>query len=396
MKILFSVAIFFCGLFIAANVALSQTWIQQTNAPNANWMAIACSADGTKLVAVAANIYGNTANGHIYSSTNSGVTWTVTGAPVKNWLSIASSADGVELTALGSDVSGDINSYTSTNTGNTWATNSLPTEDSWSSIASSADGTKLVAAAGKDLIWTSTNSGAIWTQETNSPNLGISVASSADGTKLIAGINGGIYASSDSGATWTSNNANATFPLFNCVASSADGRRLQAGGGGNSSLIYSSTNSGATWASNNVPRKGWLSIASSADGSKLIAGCNPAIYTSINSGTIWISNSAPGLTWESVATSADGSKLVAVAYPGGIWTLQTTPIPQLNLATSSSNLAFSWIVPSTNFVLQENLNLTTTNWVTLTNTPTLNLINLQNEIMLCPSNSSGFFRLMAQ
>jgi alpha-D-ribose 1-methylphosphonate 5-triphosphate synthase subunit PhnH len=95
--------------------------------------------------------------------------------------------------------------------------------------------------------------------------------------------------------------------------------------------------------------------------------------------------------WTSVAMSADGSKLVAVSRPGGIYTLQTTPAPQLNLATSSSNLALSWIIPSTNFVLQQSSDLTS--WADVTNTPVLNLTNLQNEVILSPTSSSGFYRL---
>jgi hypothetical protein len=68
----------------------------------------------------------------------------------------------------------------------------------------------------------------------------------------------------------------------------------------------------------------------------------------------------------------------------------------LNLGPTNGSLAFSWTIPSTNFVLQQNLDLTTTNWVTLTNTPALNLTNLQNQICLSPTNSSAFFRLIAQ
>jgi hypothetical protein len=72
---------------------------------------------------------------------------------------------------------------------------------------------------------------------------------------------------------------------------------------------------------------------------------------------------------------------------------KTTPTPQLNIAASSTNLTLSWIIPSTNFALQQNFDLTTTNWTTLTNVPTLNLTNLQNQVIVSPSNSSGFYRL---
>ncbi len=88
--------------------------------------------------------------------------------------------------------------------------------------------------------------------------------------------------------------------------------------------------------------------------------------------------------------------MIAAAYNGGVWTLQTPPTPQLNVALSDTNLVFSWIVPSTNFVLQENSDLTTTDWLTLTNTPTLNLSNLNDEVVLPPTNNGGFFRLVAQ
>jgi hypothetical protein len=62
----------------------------------------------------------------------------------------------------------------------------------------------------------------------------------------------------------------------------------------------------------------------------------------------------------------------------------------------SNKTMLSWIVPSTNFVLQQNVDLGTTNWVTLTNVPVLNPTNLQEEVSFSPSNSAGFFRLGTQ
>jgi len=54
---------------------------------------------------------------------------------------------------------------------------------------------------------------------------------------------------------------------------------------------------------------------------------------------------------------------------------QATPSPQLNLAPSDINLALSWLVPSTNFVLQQSTDLIS--WSSVTNAPALNLTNLQ-------------------
>jgi ligand-binding sensor protein len=66
---------------------------------------VASSADGTKLVAV---VYG----GQIYTSTDSGVTWTPQ-ASNRNWFGVASSADGTKLVAVVDG--GQI--YTSTDSG---------------------------------------------------------------------------------------------------------------------------------------------------------------------------------------------------------------------------------------------------------------------------------------
>jgi photosystem II stability/assembly factor-like uncharacterized protein len=103
---------------------------------------------------------------------------------------------------------------------------------------------------------------------------------------------GGLFCVVDlaSAQTWTLTSA----PIKNwwSVATSADGNKLVAvvyGG-----LIYTSTNSGATWSSNSAPSKSWISVASSVDGGKLVAVVdNGPIYTSTNSGNTWVSNSAP-------------------------------------------------------------------------------------------------------
>jgi hypothetical protein len=118
-----------------------------------------------------------------------------------------------------------------------------------------------------------------------------------------------------------------------------------------------------------------------------------AVYTSTNSGATWTSNSLPSEQWLSVSLSADGSKMVAVANGGGIWTSQITPTPSMNITPTNSNLTLSWTVPSTNFVMQQNLDLTTTNWTDVMNPPVLNLTNLRDEVILSPTNSSGFYRL---
>lgn len=395
MKSRLRVTTFFCVLFLTVEVAPAQTWTQ-TTATNMEWTAIASSADGTKLAAAALADASGTGPGGIFASTNSGNSWTerLSGG----WWGIASSADGSRLVAVVNNAIA-----ISTDSGATWTNISAPSGD-WRSVASSADGSKLVTISYiSGSVYVSTNSGSTWRFATNTGTYGFEAACSADGTKMaVVGHSTPrwLFTSTNTGVTWQLSFSNAMDEITG-MASSGDGGKLFVYNYDpySPTNLYTSTNWGATWSSNVivVPPQGG-SLASSADGSRLVmvGNADGSLYTSADSGTTWISNNAPNETWESVASSADGHKSVAVVLYGGIWTLQTTPTRQLNISASDTNLKLSWLVPSTNFVLQQNLNLTATNWLTLTNTPKLNLSNLNDEVILSPSNNSGFFRLMAQ
>lgn len=385
------------AVLMLVDFAFAQTWVQ-TSAPSTNWSGVAMSADGKRLVAVASP-------GGIFISTNSGVAWTqATNAPVTlpsspftpfQWSSVASSADGKKLVAASDSRAfaaafpGWV--YISTNSGVGWIQSSAPGGVvNWRSTASSADGKKLAAANNYGgNIYTSTNSGANWISN-SAPATGWSgIASSTDGMKLTAVVyGGGIHTSTNLGAAWVSNNA----PNKNWagVAASADGKKLTAivyGGG-----IYTSADSGTVWTQTTAPAKNWTSVASSIDGSKLAAAVRGGgIYLSTNSGTVWTQTSAPGTNWTSVASSADGSKLIGAVAGGGIYSSASPSAPLLNLTSSSNRLTFSWTVPATNFVVQQSSNLIS--WANVTNTPALNFTNLQNEVMLTPSNRSSFYRL---
>jgi hypothetical protein len=62
-----------------------------------------------------------------------------------------------------------------------------------------------------------------------------------------------------------------------------------------------------------------------------------------------------------------------------------------SLALSNGNLTLSWVIPSTNFILQQCSDLSS--WANVTNTPVLNLGNLQNQVTLPASSAVGFYRL---
>jgi hypothetical protein len=137
----------------------------------------------------------------------------------------------------------------------------------------------------------------------------------------------------------------------------------------------------------------------SSDGSKLVAPASGALFISTNLGGTWSQAVVPSTNWGNVASSADGCKLVALMIgnrtftkaTGGIWVSLSTPFPRLNVACSTKDLMLGWTVPSTNFVLQQSADLVS--WEPVTNSPVLNLTNLQNEVTLPQSGSSSFYRL---
>ncbi len=400
---------------LVTDFAFAQTWTP-TSSPSEAWNSLASSADGSKLIATFVPW-------QFCVSTNGGATWATNNQPVYSssvtFLSVATSADATEIVGVGGTAC-----WVSTDFGNTWSSNNVPGATVLSSVAMSADGTKLVVASGQagspqnvnGPICISTNSGMTWSQTKAPTNNWVAVASSADGSKLVAAVHSNnqhspsgncIYISTNSGTSWIMSDAPTNIAWWS-VASSADGRKVVAANAVTLTdpvlwgSVYTSTDSGMTWKSNDVPAAEWWSVSSSSDGTRLVAigyqSGTGIIYSSTNSGANWVSNSLPSQVWRCVASSADGRKLVAASEsgnndsgPGSIYSLQTTPVPKLNLAGSGSNLALSWTIPSTNFVLQQSSDLTS--WADVTNSPALNLTNLQNQITLSPSNSSGFYRL---
>lgn len=102
------------------------------------------------------------------------------------------------------------------------------------------------------------------------------------------------------------------------VASSADGTKLIAGA--YMGPLYTSTDAGLTW----TPRltevnRDWSAVASSAGGTTLIAGTYwGELFTSTDSGLTWTPRESER-RWLSVASSADGTKLAAGVLDGQLY-----------------------------------------------------------------------------
>jgi hypothetical protein len=270
-------------------------------------------------------------------------------------------------------------------------------------------------------IYKSSDSGVTWTRTSATSNEWISVASSADGTKLVAvastllyedipGLseNPTIYCSFDAGSTWTRTSAPSN--KWTSVASSADGAKLVAaawlytdgyhlGDGG----IYRSSDSGTNWTRTRAPSDGWFAVTCSGDGTLLFAIGGNGVQVSTNSGVSWGAVPLPGPdSWNGAACSRDGRCLVA-AGRAHIATLRspvpvppTAPSPQLVINRSNGNLGLSWLVPSTPFVLEQNSDFRSDGWVAMPTPPSLNFTNLNYQLTLPPTSGNAFYRLKQQ
>jgi hypothetical protein len=163
--------------------------------------------------------------GSIYCSMDSGTTWNPTGAPQLEWRALACSADGTHVVA-GPGESLSFNAapiFQSGDAGTNWIENDS-VSGCWTGLASSADGCRLVALEYGG-IWTSADSGNTWGSNIAPSALLVSVASSADGNKLAAvtddGGNGYIYRSETAPCPRISLSGAGNGLTVNCIVPSA-------------------------------------------------------------------------------------------------------------------------------------------------------------------------------
>jgi hypothetical protein len=348
-------------------------WIP-TGAPSLPWRAIACSADGLKILA--ASDYGQ-----IYTSTNFGVTWTSNDVPSFSWNSVASSRNGTKLFAAGKLPSSPVGAlYGSTNSGDTWQ---LYTNGSIGGMVCSGDGDKLIM---NDVYYTytSTDAGNSWKQSSTPAFV---VACSSNGNVLVARKYSAASVSPNFGLTWKG----ATLGPNNIIgmAASADGQKLVATVYGG--YVYTSANCGTNWQIK-TSYGNWGAAALSANGAKIVTtlyqGFTGKIYTSPDFGTTWNMENAPTGEWVAFASSADGTRLIGANHATGL--IYTWQLPSLQISQGDGGVTLSWPTNSAGFVLQENHNLSTTNWVDVTNGITAT--NWLNQIVV-PVFSNDFFRL---
>jgi hypothetical protein len=231
------------------------------------------------------------------------------------------------------------------------------------------------AAFGGD-VWTSTDAGATWTDQTASgrPAHGQawrSVASDSSGTKLVAvtaglfSSPGAIWTSTDSGATWTNRSAGTGMTSAGGgakVASDAIGKNLLMADG--SWAIWASTDGGSTW-TNRAPvdaeflasygnqPEGWQSVACDATGTKLVVGSLPGdVWMSSDGGVTWRDlGSSPGRqNWISLTSDATGTHLVGIEWSGNgdIWTSSNGGLTWTDQASNDPMATAVWAAVTIN------------------------------------------------
>ncbi|TAG28125.1 MAG: hypothetical protein EAZ37_02085 [Burkholderiales bacterium] len=83
------------------------------------------------------------------------------------------------------------------------------------------------------------------------------------------------------------------------------------------SLPTNAEPAGFVWTARDVTRS-WVSVASSADGNKLVAATNDGeILTSADAGVSWVLRTVPPREWKKMASSSDGSILYAAFQTSG-------------------------------------------------------------------------------
>jgi hypothetical protein len=320
------------GVYISTNAG--SNWML-TTAPAMTYFGIASSADGRSLVAAGGP--------SLEISTNFGATWFPGKTPTNNdWTGTACSADGSRMFAVAQNGGGI---WTSVDGGLTWSNRYQGPY--FGTVVCSSDGMKAATAA-IDSIYTSTNGGTNWNLSGASTNVDwYETASSADGNKLLTGVF--VYGSSPtSNYLYLSTNAGATFnPIafsntWEEVAMSADGTKMLANTG--TGTIYASSDSGATWQLSNVGVDNWYFIATSADGTRSATlGENGGVAMSLTSPSLQIAKSGANQTvsWPSPSTGFTLRERTNLTV--GNWSLVpirpgvTNSRNQVSIATTNQN-----------------------------------------------------------
>lgn len=250
-------------------------------------------------------------------STDFGETWNERDAPSGGFNDIALSYDGSHIAAI-------INNfyiYTSTDGGATWVEQTEAGSREWKSISSSSDGTKIIALPTNGLYYVSLDGGATWVSRSGAGSQFWSgIEMSADGSKVVAYTTTSLLVSQDGGINWGE-----PFPVadtsFKKVSLSSSGLNIAvidttANDGVDS--IWTSSDTGATWVQHDQVTFNYGDALTVSEDGTMLGYMGEVDSTSMpllsyDSGATWTLPVIDGLrAWIGVASSNDGAHLIAV------------------------------------------------------------------------------------
>ncbi len=348
----------FLNDMIYRSVDSGLTWAP-IDGPTGQWTSLASSADGSVLMGT---VFGQ----FLYVSTDSGATWRDCFIS-QNWVATYCSAAGDLMAAV--QTSGNESSVSiSTDLGLSWsALTNLPAV-LWSGFVASTNGSVMALVSDEGHLFVSTNSGSSWAANSLPVMDRVPIAISGDGSRLVVGILGGICSSTNLGATWVTNNApNNT--AWGSIAASHDGMKMAAVG--KNGLIYKSppvlvpSGNVVVWgdsfsSQNPVPADLGSAAAISAGEYDSLAVRTDGTIVTWRGGSLGMTNTLPGFTNVVGAVLSDRHSLgLAVRNDGSVgwWgtSNKTNPIPSLSnivavaaspndfyLALQSNGIVHAW------------------------------------------------------
>ncbi len=145
--------------------------------------------------------------------------------------------------------------------------------------------------------------------------------------------------------------------------------------------IYSSTNSGITWTITKAPGKYDFPLSVSPEGD--VSFAEATLYPSSDNRTSTNANlSSPD--WYAIGSSPDGNKLV----------INGNGSPALSIKHTANSVILSWSSQYSGFIAQQNSDLTTANWLDLTNS--ISLVGQEYQVIISTVNGNCFCRLRSK
>ncbi len=113
---------------------------------------------------------------------------------------------------------------------------------------------------------------------------------------------------------------------------------------------------------------------------------NGVTHGFLYNGSTWTTLDDPLGVNDTVCQGISGGSIVGYYSDasGAVHGFLATPIPQLTITTAGSALQISWPSWATNYLLQQNLDLASTNWGPVSEAPALNVSKMQYELVLDP------------